>query len=178
MSTLKVNAITETDGSAFPLGKVLQVVQTNKTDTTSFSISSGGTHTDTGFSASITPSSTSSKILVQIMLNHGTSSNQIVGITLKANNSNTDIIGDSSSSRARLTMAYHAEETAGCHVVPITALHSPNSTSEQTYTLNYRHNSSSTRTHYINRSNDDNNASGNGMGPRTASTMILTEIAG
>ena len=28
MSTLKVNAITETDGSAFPFGKVIQVAQT------------------------------------------------------------------------------------------------------------------------------------------------------
>ena len=177
MSTLKVDSMTKVDGSSFPLGKVLQVVQTLKTDTTSFSIASGGTHTETGFSASITPSSTSSKILVQIMLNHGTSSNTIVGITLKANNSNTDIIGDSSGSRARLTMVYHSEETSGSTTVPITALHSPNSTSEQTYTLNFRHNSSSTRTQYINRSNDDNNASGNGMGPRAASTIILTEIA-
>ena len=33
MSTLKVNAITETDGSAFPLGKVLQVVSHSKNDT-------------------------------------------------------------------------------------------------------------------------------------------------
>ena len=112
------------------------------------------------------------------MLNHGTSSNQIVGIILKANNSNTDIIGDASSSRARLTAVYHSEEPSGSTTIPITALHSPNSTSQQTYTLNYRHNSSSTRTHYINRSNDDNNASGNGMGPRPMSIIILTEIAG
>ena len=175
--TVKTDAITKQDGSAFSMGKVLQVVQTKKTDTTSFSISSGGTHTDTGFSASITPSSTSSKILVQIMLNHGTSSNQIVGIILKANNSNTDILGDASSSRARLTAVYHSEEPSGSTTIPITALHSPNSTSQQTYTLNYRHNSSSTRTHYINSSNDDNNASGNGFGPRAASTMILMEIA-
>ena len=178
MSTLKVNAITETDGSAFPLGKVLQVVSHSKNDTSSFSISSGGTHDDTNFAASITPSSTSSKILVQIMLNHGTSSNQITGIRLMINGSCPDAAkGNSSGSRARLTAAYHSEETAGCHVVPITFLHSPNSTSQQTYNLNYRHNSGSTRTHYINRSNDDNNASGNGFGPRAASTMMLMEIA-
>ena len=160
-------------------GAILQVVQQTKTGTSSFNIGSGNTYDHTQFAASITPTSTSSKILVQIMVNHGTSSNQIVGIRLMINGVCPDEVkGNANGSRARLTASYHAEETAGSTTLPITFLHSPNSTSQQTYNLNYRHNSSSTRTHYINRSHDDNNASGNGMGVRTMSSIVLTEIAG
>ena len=126
-------------------GKIIQVVQQTKTGTSSFSIASGATYDHTQFAASITPTSTSSKILVQIMVNHGTSSNQIVGIRLMINGVCPDAAkGNANGSRARLTASYHAEETAGCTVLPITFLHSPNSTSQQTYNLNYRHNSSST----------------------------------
>ena len=176
MSTLKVNAITETDGSAFPLGKVLQVVQAVKSDTSSFSISSGGTHDDTNFAGSITPSSTSNNILVQIMVNHGTSSNQLGAFNLMCNGS-TIGRGAADGSRARITGCHHAEETAGTQTIFMSFLHSPSSTSQQTYNLRWRHNSSSTRTHYINRSHEDNNASGNGMGPRAISTILLMEVA-
>ena len=73
------------------------------------------------------------------MVNHGTSSNQIVGIRLMINGVCPDAAkGNANGSRARLTASYHAEETAGCTVLPITFLHSPNSTSQQTYNLNYR----------------------------------------
>ena len=160
------------------VGKILQVVQTIKTDTTSFTIGSAGTHTDTTFTATITPSATSSKILVQIMLNHGTNSNQIVGLTVLRNSSQIDDVrGAASGSRARCTAVNHSGETSGLIVSTLIFLDSPNSTSAQTYSLNFRHNSSATRTHYINRSHDDNDASGNGMGARCASTIVLTEIA-
>tara|TARA_Y100000361_G_scaffold140657_1_gene144985 strand:- start:586 stop:1125 length:540 start_codon:yes stop_codon:yes gene_type:complete len=178
MSTLKVNTIQEADGTAFPLGKVVQVTSHVKTDTSSFSISSGGYHHDTNFAGSITPSSTSNKILVQMTVNHGTSSNQIAAFKLMANSSTIQgLRGDASGSRLQATGCYHAEETAGSTTLHITFLHSPSSTSQQTYTLEWRHNSGSTRTHYINRTNDDNNASGNGMGPRLCSSIVLMEIA-
>jgi len=161
-----------------PAGSILQVVQHVKTDTSSFSINSGATHNDTNFAASITPAASSNKILIQIMVNHGTSSNQIGAFTLLCNGSTLDAVrGDASSSRARITGCHHAEETAGTQTIYVGFLHSPSSTSQQTYALQWRHNSSSTRTHYINRSEDDNDASGNGMGPRAASTIILKEVA-
>ena len=66
MSLIKVNDIQTTTGTP-NRGKVLQVVQTTKTDT--FYSSSGETWYDvTGMSASITPSSSSNKILVQFNL--------------------------------------------------------------------------------------------------------------
>ena len=179
MSTLKVNSIIPVAG--VPTGGgggVVQTVQHVKTDTSSFSISSDGTHDDTNFAASITPTSTSSKILIQIMVNHGTSSNQIGCFNLMCNGSVVDAAsGAASGNRARLTGAYHSEDTDKSQTVFMSFLHSPASTSQQTYNLRWRHNSSSTRTHYINRSNDDNNASGNAMGPRAISTILLQEVS-
>ena len=179
MSTLKVNSIIPVAG--VPTGGgggVVQTVQHVKTDTSSFSISSGGTHDDTNFAASITPTSTSSKILVQIMVNHATSSNQMGCFNLMCNGSVVDAAqGAASGSRARLTGSYHSEDTDKTQTVFMSFLHSPSSTSQQTYNLRWRHNSSSTRTHYINRSDTDNNASGNGMGPRAISTILLQEVS-
>ena len=61
MSTLKVNALQDTSGN--PLSRVLQAVQT--VDTTSTTAISTTSYTDAGsLSVSITPSATSSKILV------------------------------------------------------------------------------------------------------------------
>ena len=63
MSTLKVNAITETDGSAFPFGKILQIKSANM-GSSDFSYASG-TETDiTGLSVDITKANASNKILV------------------------------------------------------------------------------------------------------------------
>jgi hypothetical protein len=59
MSTLKVNALQNTSGTAY--GFIKQVVQASTSTYTSVTTT---TYTDTGLSASITPSSTSSKILV------------------------------------------------------------------------------------------------------------------
>jgi hypothetical protein len=65
--TLGANAITALPSGVG--GKVLQVVQTVKSDTFS---SSSATFVDiTGLSASITPSSASNKILVMVSLNIG-----------------------------------------------------------------------------------------------------------
>ena len=179
MSTLKVNSIIPVAG--VPTGGgggVVQTVQHVKTDTSSFSISSGGTHDDTNFAASITPTSSSSKILIQIMVNHGTSSDQQGAFNLMCNGSVVDAAsGDASSNRARITACHRSSQTALTNTISMSFLHSPASTSQQTYNLRWRHNSGSTRTHYINRSHDDNDAEGNGMGPRACSTILLQEVS-
>ena len=64
MSTLKVTNLQKLDGSTFPVGKVGQVLQVVKSDT--FNMNSSTYADVTGMSASITPSSTSSKVLVLI----------------------------------------------------------------------------------------------------------------
>tara|TARA_R100001015_G_C4576489_1_gene133688 strand:- start:298 stop:780 length:483 start_codon:yes stop_codon:yes gene_type:complete len=64
MSTLKVNGITHTDGSAFPFGKILQIVQ--KETTTSATTTSGSIQDYTGLTQAITLSDSSNKVLVQL----------------------------------------------------------------------------------------------------------------
>ena len=64
MSTLKVTNLQKLDGSTFPVGKFGQVLQVVKSDT--FNMNSSTYADVTGMSAPITPSSTSSKVLVLI----------------------------------------------------------------------------------------------------------------
>ena len=86
--------------SAMPAGSVLQVVSTTKTDT--FSTSSDGTFDITGLSATITPSSTSSKILIMAKVNLGNTNPQNTAFTLQLKRGSTLInAGDSAGSRTR-----------------------------------------------------------------------------
>tara|TARA_Y100000401_G_scaffold98273_1_gene85977 strand:+ start:312 stop:806 length:495 start_codon:yes stop_codon:yes gene_type:complete len=62
MSTLKVNSITETDGSAFPFGKILQVVTTKRATGSSFSTSSSSMQEF--MTLDITTTGNSNKVLV------------------------------------------------------------------------------------------------------------------
>tara|TARA_R100000234_G_C4927754_1_gene147045 strand:+ start:42 stop:530 length:489 start_codon:yes stop_codon:yes gene_type:complete len=64
MSTLKVNAITETDGTAFPFGKVIQVI--HKSGSGSVSTSSGSYQDYSDLTQAITLSNSSNKVLVSL----------------------------------------------------------------------------------------------------------------
>ena len=79
-SILKVDTIKKTDNSTFPMGKVLQVVNTGNNANT---VVSTQTYTDTGLTASITPSLTTSKILIMIsqdfQLENTTATSSIIG---------------------------------------------------------------------------------------------------
>lgn len=129
MSILKVNALQDTSGTAYDFVK--QVVQATKTD--QFSTTSTSYVDVTGLSVSITPSSTSSKILVLAMVAlGGPQSGVIIGKVLRGT---TDLlVGDASSSRTRgnfSQIAYGIENTMPtCN---FQYLDSPNSTSALTY---------------------------------------------
>ena len=72
--------ITDSGVSGTGLGKILQVVSTTKTDTSSMT---GETPTDiAGFTVTITPSSTSSKIMIFACINHGGTSAGYPGFNL------------------------------------------------------------------------------------------------
>ncbi len=64
MSTLKVTNLQKLDGTTFPVGKVGQVVQSSHSTAVTLNTSS---FVDTGLTASITPTSTTSKILVSVV---------------------------------------------------------------------------------------------------------------
>lgn len=165
---LATDAVTAAKIGSLPAGSILQVVQATKTDT--FSTTST-TFTDiTGMSVSITPSSTSSKILVFVYLNDSNSSNFTMHKLLRGS---TDIfLGDAAGSRIQVTAAgmtdSNRQRTTNFHY-----LDSPSTTSATTYKCQMRVNSSETG--YINRSSADSNSS---PYMRSASAITVMEVAG
>lgn len=157
-------------------GKVLQVVQTVKTDTFSYT---GSTFTDvTGLSASITPSSTSNKILISMTIN-GAANYRYAAIRLLRDS--TDIfIGDAASNRTRVTIPIDGnhEETSQNYIarnMGLTYLDSPSTTSSVTYKIQVANTYNASYITYINRTPNDTDA---GFTPRSASNIVLMEIAG
>ena len=174
MSTLKVNALQNTSGSQ--LSRVIQTVRAIKTDTSSFSISTLQTHTDTGFSISITPTVSTNLIYVfgHLTLNID-GENQDVAVGVKVNGSDlNDVMVDARSSRRRAHCG--TQENTGGHganSVPINILYVPNSTSQQTITFRYSHGSGGTRVVYMNRTERD---SDNAENATYVSQLIAQEL--
>jgi hypothetical protein len=154
------------------LGKVLQVVANY--DSSTYSLSSSGYF---GPSVTITPSSTSSKLLILAMYSAGNSNNnggvKIVqnGSVFMPNLSNAYQGGSSSYNGAFNTGddSWGAASAYMIRPVHVQYLHSPNSTSALTY-RGYWHMGSSGSL-YLNRQEVDN-------GGRAFSHMTVMEIAG
>jgi hypothetical protein len=174
MSTLKVNNITDlgddavlTDGvlDVTPPA-ILQVVQDIKTDAYSASVAgSSFTSEIPGLSATITPSATSSKILVMVAIG---GVYRVSGIKLLINGSDSAYIGDASGSRDRASSV----ATFGISTT-IVYLHSPASTSAQTYTIKIQNQESTTSTIYLNTGEIDALRA-----PTSASSITVMEVAG
>ena len=164
-------------GDAISKGKILQVVQTVKTDTSSIVSASTNTFVDLpGMSVVITPSSASSKILVLFTVSIG-SSNGTVHINLVRDATNI-AVGGSSGSRLSSTIAYRpASSPYALETAPLsyTFLDSPNSTSATTYKLQGTLGSSYNNTYYVNRSATDSDFD---FGSRVTSTITVMEVAG
>lgn len=147
-------------------GAILQVVSTAKTDT--FSTTSTSFTDVTGLSVTITPSSTSSKILVMADVKIG-------GIGyIKIVRGSTDIyVGDAASSRVR-TLAFAVPNANGYDASGGIFLDSPNTTSATTYKIQMRGEAGGNAR--VNRSeNDPDNTVSGG---RTASSITVMEVAG
>ena len=152
-----------------PTGSILQVVSTTKTDT--FATNPGGTWIDvTGLSVSITPSSSSNKVLIQISISGGgqTASNLVHFRLVRG--STVIYAGDTAGSRASgFAAAIDSDANTTEHTSGI-FLDSPSTTSATTYKIQTYSNG----TAYINRSPndaDDINRS------RSASTILVMEVA-
>jgi len=158
-------------------GKILQVVQSVKSDTASWS-AHATTRVATGLSASITPSATSSKILIQYMCNIGyENSNSQFFIHLFRDSTEINQ-GDSASNRKQAHNIWGGGFNANMeeymsHTFSGVFLDSPSTTSATTYSIKHT-DATTTGTYYINRTHRDNN--GNGYDPRFVSNMILMEV--
>ncbi len=159
------------DGSviAAAAGAVLQVVQVVKTD--SFT-SSSTSYTDiTGLSASITPSSASSKILVFVNVQGDATTNNFF---MKIVRASTDIfLGDAASSRTRASGQISALGSSGSFIATASMcfLDSPATASAVTYKVQGMVPSSGS--FFVNRSQTDTDGA---TFARVASSITLVEI--
>jgi hypothetical protein len=170
--TIPSGATLTNSGTATGFGKLLQVVSTTKTDT--FSSSSETLVDITGFSASITPSSASNKILVMVSLNI---SGNNAGLRLMTNllrNSTEIFIGDTAGDRDRNSWQGVAVSVSQTNSINHIFLDSPNTTSSTTYKMQGRAEVVGYNW-YINRTSNDSDAITFGRG---ASSITLIEIAG
>lgn len=157
-------------------GNVLQVVQTQKTDTFSMT---GKTWTDiTGYFVNITPSSSSNKILIMADMTIGTSAYYAYVRLLR--DSTPIHIGDAAGSRplATATPGWYAGSTYDQYAATqssIQWLDSPATTSQITYKFQMRQYYAS-YSGYLNRTEIDRDTAD--YEPRFASTITAMEIAG
>ena len=156
-----------------PVGSILQVVSTTKTDT--FSSTSTSFADITGLSASITPSSTSSKIMAIVTLSSGSNSTRLVNFRLMRDAVPISV-GDAAGSRSQSSIYYFmdlaASDTLQMETAAINFLDSPSTTSTVTYKMQIKMNAG---TAYVNRTAADTD---NAVYPRLASTITLMEVAG
>ncbi len=162
----------------FGAGAVLQVVQVVKTD--AFAGTPGAVWADvSGLSVAITPSSTSSRILIIVDLKgSGTSNSSIIRSRLLRNGS-AIYVGDASSNRPRSLGQFYVGGASdnGFYLAQIggTFVDSPATTSAVTYNLQIGADDT-TRTVYVNRTNNDRDTIY--YDSRSASSITLLEIAG
>lgn len=112
-------------------GKVLQVLSTNKTDT--YTNSSGAWADVTGLSQAITPSASSSKILVILGMFVGNGGSNELTFSRLMRGSTAIAIGDASGSRTRLSAESGETTDYTSKTVSVTYLDSPSTTSATTY---------------------------------------------
>ena len=156
-------------------GKIGQVVQTVKTDT--FSTSSSSFTAITGLAVAITPSATSSKILIRTVISYGGDQN-LYGFAKILRGSTDILVGDAgASSQIRATFPMMNTDGDGpgevykAHVASSEFLDSPSSTSALTYSVHVS--TYVSKNIFINRESNDANAGYNG---RYTSSITAIEI--
>jgi len=151
-------------------GKIGQVVQVLKTNT--------GTTTATSYEnvleGTITPSSTSSKILIQVVMHCGVNSTGTDFHSRLTRDGSAIGVGDAAGSRSQQTASLGEDSDYSAYSLRplvINYLDSPSSTSSLTYDLQLKTNGGNAI--YINRTANDSDGGGF---PRTISTMMLMEV--
>jgi hypothetical protein len=139
-SILKVDNLQDASGTGTPYikGAVLQVKQDILTTKWASSASSTAFE-DTPLSVTITPQSTSSKILITGMINFSGESGNHVDFKVVRNGTDILLSTESPGSRAKSHMHYHiganTDTLYQIQTAPLNLLDEPSSTSALTYTL-------------------------------------------
>ena len=179
MSQLKVNSIVPVGGlPSGSNGGIIQIKQTVITDTKSYT-ANANTYADMpGFNCTITPSSSSSKIMIVVGI--GALHQESGTIAAKVQRGSTDIgVGDANGSRPRSGFRMYGSSiynTNHCGSYHYTFLDSPATTSATTYKLVTMGEGSSSYPVYLNRSVQDSNDAYS-YRSTTISTMTLYEVS-
>ncbi len=161
-----------------PYGKILQVAQTVKTDTQT-QTTAGQFLEITGMTVSITPSSSSNKILVQGKVDIGSASQTDrhgIRIVRTVGGTATPVgLGDADGNRQRFTtgaFGFYNQFLNTIISVPFMFLDSPSTTNAVSYKIEAYHAANANL--YINKSDEDQNNGNNGRG---ISLITAMEVA-
>ena len=162
-----------------PAGHVLQVVQTVMDDNLTYSTTSA--YDIPGLSATLTPTSTSSKILVRCQLHYGQGDSTngqdfVVRLRLKRNGTLLSYTTDSNRTSGDYAVYKQGWDTLQMEMASFERLDSPNTTAELTYQVEGWNGGWTTNPVDYNRAYrfDDTNYAVS----RARSTLTLMEIAG
>jgi len=179
--TIPIANIPTITGAKMPANSVLQVVNTTKTDT--FTGTNSSFTLVTGLAASITPSSTSNKIVVLVSVsgNRNRSNSEVgqftifrTGVGSAANMINAASVGSRNSGFTGGVQMGDTNGAVNMEVYSTTIQDSPSSTAELTYEVRYR-NAGGSEVTYVNRAEDDSDSAARARG---VSTITLMEIKG
>ena len=175
--TVPAGATITNSGTAtgFGGGKILQFQGWTKTNTSSFTVDEGG-ESSIPMSQNITPTASTSKILVMYSISVGMSSGGVVAIRAKVNSTNAGGVGtgaDTGDNKRYASANHYVPDADGRATINFQFVHSPNTTSVTNYAFSMLHWVGATRTMYINRSHNDANATAT---HRLASSITLLEI--
>ena len=152
-------------------GNIIQVVSATKTDT--FSSASTSFVEITGLSVNITPSSTSSKILVYFSVDASNSDTSATSCRIAIFKDGSNYFGSNVGNKVRgWQCANYGDNNTGEHI-GFQFLDSPSTTSQITHDCR---GASQNNSFTINRSGSDNDSST--FGYRSASSITVMEVAG
>lgn len=176
------NIVLNSDGSTTisnlsgGVGKILQIVSTNKTDTFSASIGKQS-FSGAAISVSITPANSSNKILLFANLTIGLESDNDIGFAFfKAGSVITGATADAHGSAARLHAQGFNSHSEHQNTITGIYLDTAGGTSAITYDCRLRHGNNSTSGHTIYLNRDHGGGSGD-MEQRSMSTLTAIEVA-
>ncbi len=179
--------VLKTDGSGnlswTTPSKILQVVQTVKTDVFSENVSAGSVSGDiTGLTVSITPTNASNKILVSVALTCSfvDSTPTRMGVTLyKGGSVISGAIGDTDSGKPNLQRVTFGQELANAYTSNTICgeyLDTAGSTNATTYSVRISHGHSSAKDVFVNKCSTSHESNHN-YHMRHISTITVKEIA-
>jgi hypothetical protein len=195
MSTLAVNTITAETGNTVslasgktldasqgftaPAGHVIQTLTDISVITESTTTkASDNSFANTSLSITITPTSTSSKIIVNAVASTGCTHSGDGSVILRMIRDSTPIgIGNASGNKIRAGSGRGTNNQDGNTMlnIPLQVTDTPNTTSAVTYTLQYAVRGTGAQTAYLNRSGGDADSV---EYQRTSSSLVVQEIAG